>query len=414
MDKDVTTRDSCRLCGGKKLELVVPFVPTPIADAFVSKDQLQERQPVYSLDLYFCSDCGSVQLREVVNPRLLFGSNYTYMSGASAGMVRHFSEYAEMVQKEIPLPPNSLIVEIGSNDGVLLKMFKDKGHRVLGIDPAEKVAKVATDRGIETLPEFFSIELARRIKKKYGAAAVVIANNVFAHADDMAGMVNGVRELLSPDGLFVFEASYVVDVVDRMLLGALFHEHLCHHAVKPLQTFFKNHGLELVHVERVTIQGGSIIGFVQMKGGKKKVSTSVTRLIEKERARGFDRPAVYKEFSARINRLRDDVRRLLGDLKSEGKIIVGFGAARGGTTLIFHFGLADFLEYIVDDNTENSGFYSPGVHIPVLSSKVLYEKKPDYLFLLAWVHGKSIMEKHKEFLNQGGHFVLAHPKLEVV
>lgn len=412
MNEDVYFRDSCRLCGRKKQELVVPFVPTPLGDAYVTADKLKEPQKAYPLDLYFCLDCGNLQMSHVVDPKIVF-ANYTYRSSASAAIVKHFSEYADLVLKHTQLAPGSLVVEIGANDGVLLKVFKQKGFRAVGVDPSEEIGRLAVAEGIEMIPEFFSLPLARSIHQKYGPAAIMSANNVFAHADDMKGMIEGIREILADDGLFAFEASYVVDVVEKMLLGAIFHEHLCHYGVGALQKFFDKYGLELIHVERVTIQGGSFIGFVQKKGGSRKVSSSVATMINEERARGFDKPAVYKEFSARINKLRDDTRKLLGDLKAQGKKIAGFGAARGGTTLVFHFGLADFLDYIVDDNPDKKGLFSPGVHIPVLSTEVVYEKKPDYLFLLAWVHAKTIMAKHKKYLDQGGHFVVAHPRLEV-
>lgn len=413
MKTDSWHREDCRLCGSKDLEIVVPFVPTPIADAFVPKKDLGQVQKTFPLDLYFCRGCGHVQMLDVVNPELLFGT-YTYHSGASAGILKHFSEYVDSAVRRAQPPPGALAVDIGSNDGTLLKYFKQKGLKVLGVDAARNIAAEATAAGIETLPEFFNIEIARQIRKKYGPASIVTANNVFAHTDDLAGMLDSVMELLAPDGMFVFEASYVVDVVDKMLLGAIFHEHVSHHAVEPMQTFLARHGAVLVDVERNNIQGGSFIGFVRKAGGSWKPSPAVDKLIAEERERGFHKPDVYKAFSARINTLRDQAREVLEGIKSRKGHIAGFGAARGGTTLVYHFGLGDFLEYIVDDNPEKHNLFSPGLHIPVLPSQVLYEKEPGYLFLLAWVHAKPILEKHKKYLDRGGHFVIAHPKLEVV
>lgn len=413
MPADCRRRRACRLCESERLELVVPFTPTPIADAYVPRERLHEKQPCYPLDLHFCHACGHVQLIDVVDPEVLFRS-YTYQSSSSAGLVKHFVEYADSVLRRLAASPQGLAVEIGSNDGTMLRAFQARGWRVLGVDPAREIARRATEAGVETWPEFMTPALARRIRQERGPAMVVAANNVFAHADDMAGMVDAVRELLAPEGLFVFEASYVVDVVDRMLLGTIFHEHLCYHAVGPLRSFLARHGLELIDVERVFIQGGSIIGFAQKAGGPRKPSAEVERLVAEERQRGFDRAETYKAFSTRVNTLRDQVRELLQGLKSRGSPLAGFGAARGGTTLIYHFGLGDFLTYIVDDSPEKHHLFSPGVHIPVLPGEEIYEKKPSHLFLLAWVHAKPILARHKKYLEQGGHFIIAHPELEVV
>ncbi len=412
MDKDTTSRTTCRLCGGTNLELAVPFVATPPGDAFISKDKLHIPQQEFSLDIYFCHGCASVQMRDVVNPEILFGG-YTYKTSSSLGMRKHFEEYADMVLKHHAPEKGALVVEVGSNDGVLLRNFKDKGYRVLGIDPAKEIADEATRAGIETVADFFTPAVASSIKKRVGSADIVTANNVFAHVDDMDGIIKGVRDLMGPDAIFVFEASYVVDVVDNMLLGAIFHEHLCHHGLVALTAFFNKHGLEMFHVERVPIQGGSIIGFVQLKGGKRKPSAALTDLVAMEKQRGFDKIDIYKQFSRRIMDLRGRLRALLSDLKSKGKKIAGFGAARAGATLIYLFGLADFIEFIVDDNKEKHGLFSPGKHIPVFPTAVIYEKKPDYLFLLAWVHAKPIVEKNQAFLDQGGHFIVAHPRLEI-
>jgi hypothetical protein len=227
-------------------------------------------------------------------------------------------------------------------------------------------------------------------------------------------MADSIRTLLAPDGLFVFEVSYVVDVVDQVLLGTIFHEHLCYHAVKPLRAFLARHGLELIDVERVTIQGGSLIGYAQSAGGPRTVSPRVADLIRMEEERGFDREDIYRQFSGRIERSRETLEALLRDLHAQGKVLAGFGAARGGTMMIAHFGLGKYLKFIVDDSPAKQGLFSPGDHLPVLPSEALYEQKPDYVFLLAWVHAKAILAKHRPYLDAGGRFILAFPKVEVV
>ncbi|NLF67499.1 MAG: class I SAM-dependent methyltransferase [Candidatus Anammoximicrobium sp.] len=406
-------RTTCRLCDSGQLELVVPMTPTPLADAYVPREQLAEIQPCFPLDLYQCRACGHVQLLDVVDPRLLFGQ-YSYFSGRSGGLVRHFQQYAESVlQKTVPAA-GSLVVDIGSNDGCFLRFFQERGLRVLGIDPAQNVARAANEAGIETLAEFFDGALAERLARERGRAQIVAANNVFAHTDEMAEMADAVQTLLADEGVFVFEVSYLLDVIDHLLLGTIFHEHLCYHSVTPLDAFLRRHGMELIDVQRVTIQGGSLIGTAQRVGGPRKSTPAVAELKALEDRRAMHDPATLKAFSGRIEAVRSDVSSLLRRLQDEGRVLAGFGAARGGTLLIYHFGLGNRLRFIVDDSPDKQGLYSPGFHIPVLPTAALYEQRPDDAFILAWVHSRSIIQNHRRYLDAGGRFITCFPQIEIV
>ena len=406
-------RNSCRLCEGTKLELVVPVTATPVADAFVGKEDLGEVQECYPLDMYQCLDCGHVQLLDVVDPKILF-SHYSYFSGRSAGLLKHFEEYADGVIGRNNLAEGSLVVDVGSNDGAFLSFFKDRGMKVLGIDPAENIALAANESGIETLPEFLSIPLAEKIVKERGPVQVVSANNVYAHSDDMGGMTDAIRTMLADDGVFVFEVSYLPDVIDHMLLGTIFHEHVCYHSVKPLDAFLHRHGMELIHVERVTIQGGSLIGTAQKLNGPKRIDPSIVGLKKQEDERDLHNPATLRAFSTRLETVKAEVTELMSRLHREGNTIAGFGAARGGTLLIYNFNLGGILDFIVDDSPDKQGLYSPGHHIPVLPTSALYERKPDYVFILAWVHSKPIIKSHHRYLEEGGRFITFYPKLQIV
>lgn len=406
-------RTTCRLCNGMNLKLVVPITATPVADAYVSKGQLNEIQEIYPLDMYQCLDCGHVQLLDVVDPKILF-SQYSYFSGKSAGLIKHFEEYANSVIDENKLKKGSFIVDIGSNDGVFLKFFKDEEIKVLGIDPAENVSNFANESGIETIQDMFNSKVAETIRKNYGPADVVTANNVFAHTDNMQDMANAARKLLSDDGVFIFEVSYLLDVIDKMLLGTIFHEHLCYHTVKPLKSFLKSQNMELIDVKRVSVQGGSIICTAQLAGGRRKASTSVGKLIELEESRGLYKHDGLKDFSKKLKDMKSQVTAFLQGLKAKGKIITGFGAARGGTLLMYHFGLSGILDYIVDDSLDKQGLYTPGYHIPVLPTSTIYERNPDYIFILAWVHSKLIINNHQAYLDQGGKFITCYPQIKVI
>lgn len=412
MDTSHYKRMTCRLCDASRLDLVVPLGSSPIGGSFVTKERLGDPQELYPLDLYQCRACGHVQLLDVVNPKLLFG-DYSYFSGRT-GLVKHFAEYADNVINRDRLTEGSFVVDIGSNDGAFLKFFQDKGMRVLGVDPATNVAEFANTSGIETLPLMFDMATASRIRSEYGPADIITANNVFAHIDDMQGMLCSVRSLLSNTGLFYFEVSYLLDVIDKMLLGAIFHEHLCYHTVKPLALFLKHNGMELIDVERVPIQGGSLICAAQHLGGRRLSAPSVAKLIELEESRGVYQVGFFKPFCEQLTKVQSELRSLIADINERREHIAAYGAARGGTFITYLFDLGRHIKYIVDDDPHKYGLFSPGCHIPVLPTAALYDRQPHYVIILAWVHSKSIIEKNRKYLEQGGKFITFFPSIKVV
>ena len=409
----VTHRTSCRLCSSGELEIVVPYPATPIADAYVSASQCSEVQELYPLDLYQCRDCGHVQLCDVVNPDILF-SEYTYETSVSLGLVEHFKQYAADMMSYSSPPDNGLVVEIGSNDGSLLEFFQQQGLKVLGVDPAKKIAIKACDRGVETIADFFTSQMAEEIKKQHGSAHIIAANNVFAHADDMADIANGIELLLDKEGLFSFEVSYLPDIIERNLFDTIYHEHLCYHTVEPLQRFFKEHGLEFIDFLRIPTKGGSFRGIVGRIDGSRKVMPSIAEQISFERQAGYGQSKIYQQFSSRLAGVKRELHQLLGDLKQQGKVIAGYGASATVTTLLYYFGIGEYLDFIVDDNPKKFNTYSPGYHIPVWPSQALYDKNPDFVIVLAWNYAKPIMVKHQKYVESGGTFIIPLPTLKVL
>lgn len=403
----------CRLCGGGELKLVLSLQPTPVADAYVRQDQLDIEQPLFPLDLAMCMDCRHVQLLDVVDPTLLFG-NYTYESSVSLGLVNHFKDAVADITARFPPSDDPLVVEIGSNDGSMLRFFKEQGYRVLGIDPARAIAAKATAAGIETWPDFFSKGLAEKIRREKGAASLVTANNVFAHSDQLRDMCAGIRAMLRPDGVFVFEVAYVADLIDRKLFDTVYHEHLCYHAVKPLQSFFARFGMELIEVERIGSKGGSLRGMAQRADGPHPRSPSVQAFLDLEAQRRVNEPQTYEVFAGQVAKMKTDMRTLVKKLKSEGRKLAGYGASATVTTLLYHFELMDHLDFIVDDNRIKHGLFVPGCHIPVHPSAELLRQRPDYVVILAWQYAEPILRNNQAYLAQGGKFIVPAPEIRII
>jgi SAM-dependent methyltransferase len=407
-------RNDCRLCGATRLELVLPILPSAIGDAFVSKEQLGEAQELFPLDTYLCLECGHLQNLDVVDPEILF-RNYTYRTSASMGLVEHFRKYAKAVIEAHRIPQGALVVEIGSNDGSLLKAYKAQGMRVIGVDPAKSIAASATADGVKTLPEFFTSAVARGILAENGPASLMCANNVFAHADNIADIVKGIRSLLAPDGLFVFEVSYVPDIIDNFVFDTIYHEHVSHHALIPLERFFNGLDMTLFDVERVATKGGSIRGFAQpMSTGKRARTGRLVQMLDEEDRRGIQRPEIYRAFYQDIEKRKRAVLEYVDRALGEGKTVAGYGASTTTTTLLYHFELQTRLKFIVDDNPVKYGLYSPGAHLPVYPSSELYTMRPDVVVILAWQYAAAIVGKHAGFTEAGGKFLVPLPEMKLI
>lgn len=412
--KNYVHRTTCRLCASLEVVKVVDLEPIPLAEFYGATPEEGRTRERFPVDLYMCGACGHVQLLDVVDPGVLWDS-YTYFSGEAKGMPEHFETVAEEVRAKIDLPDGALVIDIGSNDGSLLKPFQRRGATVLGIDPATEVARRANADGVETICALMSLDLARKIRAERGLAKVVCAFNVFAHADDLGDMVASIAEMLDDDGLFFFEAQYLADIVDGMLIATIFHEHMSHHSLIPLMAFLDRCGLELIDVRRVqNVQHGSIVGTVQKKGGARPVSAAVTDLVAQEKARGLDKVETLRAFGEKVAVLRAKTAVLAAGWAAEGARIAGFGAARSGPTLVEQMGLAGKLDFIVDDHPQKVGKFTSGHGIPVHASSELTERMPEYCVILAWVHSARIIQNNRDYLEKGGKFVVLCPETRVV
>lgn len=400
----------CLLCDSGDLALALP-----LARSAVGNDYLPNRRPQedFALNLHLCGACGNVQIEDVVNPDLLF-RQYTYATTSSLGLVEHFRKYAADTIARTQAAPGSLVVDIGSNDGSLLKAFRELGYRVVGVDPAAAIAARATAEGIPTMPDYFTPPVAAAIRDEYGLAALVTANNVFAHSDQLPAMADAIRDLLAPDGLFTFEVSYLLDIVQKMLFDTVYHEHLCYHSVRSLAKFFPRHGLELIDVQRIPTKGGSLRGLVQRAGGSRPVSSEVRRLIAWEELTRLHSPETFRSLARRIEAAKEPFMTLLDRCRAEGKIVAGYGASPTVTTLLNQFHLAGRIDFLVDDNPVKQHCFSPGHQLPVYPSEAIYDREADVVAILAWNYAPPILAKHRRFTEAGGRFILPLPQLQVV
>lgn len=413
MQDTVIRRTTCRLCESRSLDRGLSLAPTPLADSYIPSSRLSEPQETFPLDLYLCRECGFTQILDVVQPQVIY-FDYLYETKTSLGLVEHFGGYAKDVLARVAPRPGSLVVDIGSNDGTLLRFFKQGGMKVLGVDPARAIAKAATEAGIETWAELFNQALAERIRAERGPASVITVNNLFANVDDLANMTRGIRTLLADDGVFVFESFYLADLMRNMVFDFIYHEHISYFSVKPLQSFFARHGLELIDAQPVRTKGGSLRYTIQLAGGPRKPSPVVASMIAAEEKAGICKLETLRAFSGRVDDSKNALTSLMRKLKAEGKMFAGYGASATSTTMIYHYGIGDMLDFIVDDNPQRQQLFSPGLHIPILSGTALDERKPDYLVVLAWRYVEPIKLKVDAYLKKGGRLIVPLPEVKVL
>jgi len=413
MNKIIYRRNTCRGCESNDLMLVFSLNPSPIGDAYVTPEKVNITQPSYPIDLYMCNSCGLAQLIDVIDPNILYGE-YIYVTASSTDLLAHFQVYTDSVIDLCRLEPGSLVVDIGSNDGTLLKFFQQRGMSVLGVEPATHIAAQATADGIMSIDKFFTPDLAKQMVNEHGHPKLITANNTLANIDDLKSFVNAINELLADDGVFVCESYFIADIIQNKVFDFIYHEHLTSFSVRPMQAIFQRVGLELVAVERVSTKGGSLRYFVQRLGGPLIKDGSVIKMLALEENMGLYRKETFTAYTDKINYLKEQMKNFLAKVKSEGKSIAGFGASITGTTLIYHFEIGDYLDYLVDDNQAKQGRFSPGLHLPVLSSSVLCERKPDYVIILAWRFAETILSKNQAYIEGGGQFLIPVPEFNLI
>lgn len=401
----------CRSCGSTKLEPVLSLGRTPLANALLKEEDLARPEPTFPLDLVFCPACALVQITETVPPEQLFG-HYLYLSSFSDTMVEHSRRLAARLIEERKLGPDSLVVEVASNDGYLLQFYKRAGVPVLGIEPAANVARVAEANGIPTMVRFFGREVGEEMHDSGRRADVVHANNVLAHVADLNGFVAGIAAVLKDGGVAVIEAPHVKPMIERLEFDTIYHEHLCYYSLTALVPLFKRHKLEIVDVREIPLHGGSLQVHAALSGSP---SERVRRLLDEEAAAGVGQLAFYKDFGDKVRALKEDLVARLRALKSSGKRIAAYGASAKGATLLNYCGIGrETIDFVADRSTVKQGLYTPGTHLPIKSPDALLREKPDYVLLLTWNFADEILEQQAAYRHQGGSFIVPVPEPVVV
>ena len=398
---------ACRSCGATQLEKVLSLGRTPLANALLRAEDLEQPEPTFPLELVFCPACALVQITETVPPEQLF-SHYLYLSSFSDTMVKHSEELAARLVRERRLDRDSLVIEVASNDGYLLQFYKQAGVPVLGIEPAANVAEVAELKGIPTLVRFFGRDLAAELRSSGRRADVIHANNVLAHVADLNGFVAGLALTLKDGGVAVIEAPHVKPMIERLEFDTIYHEHLCYYSLTALQPLFKRHGLEIVDVFEIPLHGGSLQVHASLGG---RPSDRVVRLLQDEREAGVGELEFYRDFGDKVLRLRKSLVATLEDLKSSGSRIAAYGASAKGATLLNYCRIGrETIEFVADRSTVKQGLYTPGAHLPIKSPESLLTERPDHVLLLTWNFADEILQQQAAYREQGGKFIIPVPE----
>lgn len=410
--KDFTEVKKCRICRSRNLVSYLDLGGMPLVNKVLSNEEVASEKK-YPLEVLFCGECNLSQLSIVVNPEVLF-RNYVYRSGISETFRNHCRDLADELNSTI-LKNNDLIVDIASNDGCLLMPFKQKGNRILGIDPAINLAKIANEAGIETLPEFWEQGLAKKVLDNYGSSKVITAFNVFAHVNDVHSFLEGVKTLLAEDGCFIVEAPHLYNLVEKTEFDTVYHEHLSYFLVRPLIRLAQEHDMKITKVKKVDIHGGSIRIYMEKENGQDTSDDSVQNIIKEEERAGLYNIGAYRGLKRQVDGLKNNLNAILHELKNLGKTISAFGASAKGNILLNHCQIGKgVIDYVFDDTPEKQGKLYPGVHIPIISRDTLLKKQPDYLLLLSWNFADEMIRKTKEYKQNGGKYLIPVPYLKIV
>lgn len=410
----LSKKGSCRFCGTPLTRTFVDLGMSPPCESYLDETQLNQMEPFYPLHVYVCQKCLLVQLEEYVKPEHIF-TEYAYFSSYSDSWLTHAKTYTEMAIERFKLDAKSLVVELASNDGYLLQYFVEKDIPVLGIEPAANIAKVANEKGIKTVVQFFGEESAQEMAQKGQQADLVIGNNVLAQVPDLNGFVKGMKIILKPQGVITMEFPHLSRLMEESQFDTIYHEHFSYFSFLTVEKIFQEHGLAIFDVEELWTHGGSLRIFAcHSDNTSKEMSQRTADLRATETAAGFGELDAHLTFEPKVRSIKWRILDFLISAKREGKSVAGYGAPGKGNTLLNYCGIrTDFLDYTVDRNPYKQGKFLPGTHIPILHPDKIKETKPDYLFVLPWNFKDEIIEQMSPIREWGGKFLVPIPDVKI-
>jgi SAM-dependent methyltransferase len=405
---------ACRSCGRPLHNVILDLGMSPLCEAFLAADRLDAMEAFYPLRVFFCESCYLVQLGDYVAPKDIF-SEYAYFSSYSDSWLAHAARYARTMVERLDLDRTSLVVELGSNDGYLLRAFDDLHVPVLGIEPAANVAAAARAAGIDTLVRFFGVDVARELAAAGRGADLLVANNVLAQVPALNDFVGGMKILLKPEGLLTIEFPHLLQLVDRNEFDTIYHEHFSYFSVLSAKRVLATHGLDLVDVEELPTHGGSLRLYVRHAGSGQGPSPAVAALMDRERQAGLDTTAGFLDLARRVEAAKRDVLAFLIDAKRAGRSVVGYGAPGKANTFLNYCGIrTDLVDCLVDRNPYKHGRFTPGTHIPILPPERIFETRPDLVWILPWNLRDEIAQQLADVRTWGGRLFVAIPGLEIL
>ena len=421
IDSDISNKKEktliCSFCSSKNMKLVMDFGKVALAGAFIkTKDFKIEKK--FTLRIFFCNDCFAVQVVDIISPTILF-QDYFYFSSSIKTLCDHFQSYAHEVTNRFLNPQEATVLEFGCNDGVLLRPLAEKGIKnVIGVDPAENVLSNIDDKRITIINDYFTEKIAQEVFEEFGKVDLIMANNVFAHIPDINGTTRAIKNVLSDEGVFIFEAHYLGKVIEEMQYDMIYHEHLYYYSLLSAIQHFNKYDMVIFDIKHVSTHAGSLRFYIAKEGSKRAliISEAVKKLEKEERAKSYNKFISFQLFSEKVADTKKDLIILLKKLKKEGKSVAGYGASGRANTIIQYCGITtDIVKYMIDDAPTKTGYFTPGSHLEIFPSSVLYSKNPpDYVLVFAWSFFEEIVKRNKQYIKNGGQMILPLPELKII
>ena len=415
---DYFVRLSCRFCASENLVEILNFGNVPLAGAFIEKNDFKNEK-FYPLKINYCVDCFLVQVENVISVDILFKEKYFFFSSAIKTLVKHFEEFSREIYNYLPERNHKITaLEIGCNDGVLLKPLSQLGVSCIGVDPASNVTKNIKTKEIKLYNDIFTEDIAHIIKDDIGSVDFVISCYSFAHIDDMEAVMNGIDYILKNEGIFIFELYYIGTLIDNMQYDNIYHEHMSYYSIATLQKFLNKYGMEIFDIKFFpNVRSGATRFYTKyIKNPKKEITDGYRNMLADEKSKGFNNLLSLKSYSKKVKETKKRLLEILEKLKTEGKTIAGYGASGRGTTIMNYCDIDDkYLDYVIDDAPAKHGFYTPGTHLPIKPWEYIEKVgSPDYILLLAWAFVDEVLAKRKDYTEKGGKFIIPLPEVKIV